>query len=203
MGPKLVSIFVRHGETAGNAKNLFRGKLDFPLDKKGITAAKQMNPIFKKIAVSDVYRSDKTRTEQTAHFALKGTGIEPSVTKDLNAWNLGYLSGKNKDAHKSDVKYFTNNPDTHVPGGESLNAFRNRVQPKVKMIIAKGIKAGVPSVAFTHSSVIHELSHMIHGDPKYVKVKPGGMVGVFHDGDKLSVKALLKPLGESDLGYGG
>jgi len=31
---KLVAYFVRHGETDGNAKGLFRGALDFPLSTK-------------------------------------------------------------------------------------------------------------------------------------------------------------------------
>lgn len=202
-GLRLVSLFVRHGETTGNAKDQFRGNIDFPLDKKGVAMADNLNKIFKQVDVGDIYRSDTKRTEQTAEHALDSTGREASVTPDLNAWDTGYLSGKSKSDHKADIKYFTNNPSVKIPGGESLDEFRHRAQPKIKTIIGKGITGGAPSVAFTHSSVIHEVSHMLHGDPHYVKVKPGGMVGVFHDGKKLFAKALFRPGGLGDLNYGG
>lgn len=202
-GLRLVSLFIRHGETAGNAKGLFRGNKDFPLDKHGVAAANRLNTIFKQIKVGDIYRSDTTRTEQTAEHALAGTDREANVSSDLNAWNTGYLSGKSKKEHQNEIHYFTDNPTKKIPGGESLEGFRNRSQPKIKQIIGKGMSGNRPSVAFTHSSIIHELSHMIHGDPHYVKVKPGGMVGVFADGKKLHVKALFKPGGQGDLNYGG
>jgi broad specificity phosphatase PhoE len=198
----LVSLFVRHGETAGNAAGKFRGNIDYPLDEKGFKAAEDLNPIFKKLPVGDIYRSDTTRTEQTSDKALEGTGLQASPTKDLNSWNVGYLSGQDKKANFSHVNYFVDNPEDQIPGGESLNQFRARVQPRVKSIIAKGVKGGAPTVAFTHSSVVHELSHMIYGDPSYIKVKPGGVVGVYHDGEKLSLKALSKPGNQADMHYG-
>jgi broad specificity phosphatase PhoE len=196
--PKLVSLFIRHGETAGNAGGLFRGNIDFPLDHKGFKAADTLNPILRKLSIGSVYRSDTTRTEQTAEHALKGTGLEASPTKDLNSWNVGFLSGTKKSENQFQIDQFTKNPDLQIPGGESLNEFRHRVQPRIKTIIGKGISSGVPSLAFTHSSVVHELSHMVYGDPSYKKVKPGGIVGVYHDGEKLSLRELHLPGGEED-----
>jgi hypothetical protein len=60
----------------------------------------------------------------------------------------------------------------------------------------------VPSVSFVHSSIIHEVSHIITGNHNAVKVKPGGVVGVGWDGKNLSAKALFREQKRGN-GYGG
>jgi len=191
--PKLVAYFVRHGETAGNAKGLFRGSLDFPLSDKGHKDAEHLKDYFSNTELGAAYSSDTTRTRQTNETVLEPKGMTASETSDLRSWNVGYLSGLPKSEHQNDIDFFQHNENTDIPNGESLAKFRKRVQPRLKNSILKGIQDGVPSITFTHSSVIQEVSHMIHGNHKVAKVKPGGVIGVYHDGNKLSVKALFKP----------
>lgn len=201
---KLVAYFVRHGTTTGNAKGLFRGAIDFPLDKSGEKDADRVKDYFDGIPLGSAYSSDAQRALKTAETTLEPKGMSASETSDLRSWNLGYLAGLPKKEHQNDVNFFQQNENTVVPNGESLSQFRQRVQPRIKNSIMKGISSGVPSITFTHSSVIHELSHMLHGDHSYVKVKPGGIVGVFKQGNKLSAKALLRDSdGHADETYGG
>jgi bisphosphoglycerate-dependent phosphoglycerate mutase len=202
--PKLVAYFVRHGETAGNAAGLFRGALDFPLSDKGHKDANSLKDYFSGINLGSSYTSDALRTRQTAETVLEPKDMVASETSDLRSWNLGYLSGLPKADHQREVDFFQNNPNQEVPNGESLNHFRNRITPRLKNSIMKGISEGVPSITFLHSSGIHELSHMLYGDHSYVKVKPGGVVGVYKQGNKLSAKALVKnSTGHGDEHYGG
>ena len=190
---KLVAYFVRHGTTEGNENGVFRGPIDYPLDQKGMQDAKSLKDYFAPIALGTAYSSDTQRARTTAETVLEPKGMVASETSDLRSWNVGYLAGLPKSEHQNDVDFFQKHEATIVPNGESLNQFRNRVQPRIKNSIMKGVSSGVPSITFTHSSVIHEVSHMLHGDHMAVKVKPGGVVGVFKSGNKLTAKALYKP----------
>ncbi len=202
--PKLVAYFVRHGETGGNAAGLFRGAIDYPLSAKGIKDANKVKDYFSGIDLGSAYSSDTTRTRQTNEAVLGPKDMVASETSDLRSWNLGYLSGLKKTEHQREIAYFQDNPNQDVPNGESLNKFRGRITPRIKNSILKGIKEGVPSITFLHSSGIHELSHLLYGDHSYIKVKPGGVVGVYKQGNKLTAKALLnESKGHNDEHYGG
>src|SRR6267142_1929353 len=144
-------------------------------------------------------------TEGNANGLFRGSlDYPPSETPDLRSWNTGYLSGLPKSKHQNDIDFFQKNENTAIPNGESLNQFRLRVGPRIKNSILKGIQSGVPSITFLHSSGIHELSHILYGDHSYIKVKPGGVVGVYHNGNKLSAKALVnESKGHSDEHFGG
>jgi len=190
---KLVAYFVRHGETAGNAQGLFRGALDFPLSEKGHKDAEALKDYFSNVQLGTAYTSDTSRAKTTAETVLDPKGMTASESPDLRSWNVGYLAGLPKSEHQKDIDFFQHNENTVIPNGESLHQFRNRVQPRIKNSILKGIRDGVPSITFTHSSVVQEVSHMFNNDHKAHKVKPGGVIGVYHNGNKLTVKALFKP----------
>lgn len=199
----LIAYFVRHGTTEGNTKGLFRGPLDFPLDSNGLKDAENLKNFFGNVDLGAAYSSDTTRARTTAEAVLEPKGMVASETPDLRSWNVGYLAGLSKKENQKDINFFQKNESTVVPNGESLHQFKIRVQPRIKNSIMKGITSGVPSITFTHSSVIHELSHMLYGDHSYIKVKPGGVVGVYKRGNQLTAKALLRPeTGKQNEGFG-
>jgi broad specificity phosphatase PhoE len=199
---QIVSYFVRHGSTALNQNDSFRGPLNVPLDAEGIQQGKDLNAFFKPIALGAAYSSDMDRTLHTADLALAGKGMSVSPTADLRALNVGNFAGQPKAPNQFQMQYYQDNPNETIPGGESLHAFRKRVQPRIKTAILAGIQTGVPSVSFVHSSIIHEVSHIITGNHNAVKVKPGGVVGVGWDGKNLSAKALFREQKRGN-GYGG
>jgi phosphoserine phosphatase len=196
-----VAYFVRHGSTALNNGNEFRGPMNVPLADNGIQQAKDLNGFFKDKALGSAYSSDMDRVQHTAELAVGDKDLPISTTPDLRSWNVGKFAGKSKSEHQFEIKYYQDNPDEKIPHGESLNQFRNRVQPRIKTAIMAGIHTGVPSVVFTHSSVIHELSHVLYGDHQHIKVKPGGVVAVNWDGKKLSAKGVHRTE-KGEQGYG-
>jgi phosphoserine phosphatase len=201
MADNTVAYFVRHGATNLNNSNSFRGPMNVPLAENGIQQGTDLARFFADKPLGAAYSSDMDRVLHTAELAVGGKGIDVSATSDLRSWNVGNFAGKNKPDNKSAIQMYQDNPDEKVPGGESLNSFRSRVQPRIKTAVLSGIHTGVPSVVFTHSSVIHELSHVLYGDHNYIKVKPGGVVGVQWDGKKLSAKTMWR--GEKgEQGYG-
>jgi broad specificity phosphatase PhoE len=178
MAHKLVAMFIRHGETALNSEGKFRGNLDPDLNEDGKQQAKNLIPILGNRGINDVFTSGKKRSEQTAALALPGR--KPKIVKDFNSLDIGDFAGQPKDEENmKKIIHYQENPDEKIPGGESLNDFRKRVNPNIMTVIKRGQEKGRPSVAFVHSSVIHQIGHRLHGDHNYVKVKPGGIVGVY------------------------
>gem|GEM_PF-4733952 len=124
-----------------------------------------------------------------------------SPTSDLRAWNVGYLGGEIKADHQDDISYFQRNPDVAIPGGESLHAFRARVRPPILNAIHRGVETGIPSIVVAHSSIIHELGNLIHGDHTKGLVRPGGVTGVSFDGKYFKTIPLVGGNGHGE-GYG-
>ncbi len=189
---KLISYFVRHGQVDGNANGSFRGQNDLPLNSEGTSDANKLQAYFKPLVVGEAYSSDLLRAEDTAKAILDPKGLTASPTSDLRAWDMGYLTGQPKKDHQTELNYYQNNPSEKIPGGESLHDFKRRVQPRIKTALVKGVQSGVPTMVVAHASIIHELSHMIHGDHNAVKVKPGGVVGVFHNGKHFVARPLVR-----------
>lgn len=189
---RIVAYFQRHGTTELNDENRFRGPIDVPLDQNGLADAHQAANFFKNIQLGEAWSSDKDRAETTARAILQPKGMTYTPDSDLRAWNIGYLAGEKKDDHADAIEFFQRNPDVAVPSGESLNQFKQRVRGPILRALHAGVQ-GNPSLVVTHSSIIHELNHVVHGDHSKNLVHPGGIVGVHFDGKKFSTKALLKP----------
>jgi broad specificity phosphatase PhoE len=206
MGPEdfLLAYFARHGTTESNQAGLFRGPSNVPLADEGKHDAEELRDYFKHIELGTVFASDKDRAMDTAHTIVDPKGLKIHSTKDLNALNVGYLAGEPKSENQKVVDYFQKNTHESFPLGESIDKFRERSQPIIRHAIAAGAKSRKPSLVVTHSSVIHELNHILTGDHNQTLVKPGGLVGVFKTQHGLKLQALLKPSkGAGDSHYAG
>jgi broad specificity phosphatase PhoE len=195
---------VRHGSTSGNEAGTFRGKADLPLSAEGHQDAKNLGKWFADKDISAVYATGKTRTQDTADAIATPKGMKVQPLDSLNAIDVGYLSGEKKSDHPKAMDYFEKYPDEKIPMGESINEFRARTQPPLKQLLVEGAHSPHPIVAVVHSSVIHELNHIITGDHNQTLVKPGGIVGVYHHPTKgLALKALLYPEHDEKVPYHG
>lgn len=99
--PKLV--FIRHGQSEWNLKNLFTGWEDVNLSEKGVEEAKEAGRKLKEAGIEfdQAYTSVLTRAIKTLHFALEESGqlwISEMKTWRLNERHYGALQGKNKAA---------------------------------------------------------------------------------------------------------
>ncbi|QIG37095.1 Phosphoglycerate mutase [Ligilactobacillus salivarius] len=99
--PKLV--FIRHGQSEWNLKNLFTGWEDVNLSEKGVEEAKEAGRKLKEAGIEfdQAYTSVLTRAIKTLHFALEESGqlwIPEEKSWRLNERHYGALQGKNKQA---------------------------------------------------------------------------------------------------------
>lgn len=193
---QLVAYFTRHGETEANKDNCFRGPLDVPLNENGRNQALALRSFFANKPVGLKFSSPKIRAQETSNIIF-GPNNPPTLVKNFDPLNVGAYAGKPKDAQAmKDMQYYQEHPDVKISGGERLRDFRSRVNPEIMMAVKAGEEARVPSESTVHSSTIHQIGHLFHGDHNAVKVKPGGVVGVYlTDNGSYFARPLLNPSG--------
>ena len=94
-------VFIRHGQSEWNLKNLFTGWVDVNLSEKGEQEAKEAGHKLKEAGIEfdQAYTSVLTRAIKTLHFALEESGqlwVPETKTWRLNERHYGALQGQNK-----------------------------------------------------------------------------------------------------------
>lgn len=94
-------VFIRHGQSEWNLKNLFTGWVDVNLSEKGEQEAKESGRKLKEAGIEfdQAYTSVLTRAIKTLHFALEESGqlwVPETKTWRLNERHYGALQGQNK-----------------------------------------------------------------------------------------------------------
>lgn len=194
MSKHIITYLARHGTTDLNQKDAFRGPIDAPLDREGWRDAHQLAYYFNPLELSHIFHSGKIRTRETAKLIGDQKDIKPTENKDLAAWNVGDLGGQPKNKKNLDlVEWHVQHPSVPLPGGESLDEFRERVRPIIAGAIDLSMDCGCPLLLVCHSSVIHEAGSMIRGDHEYALVEPGGVAAIYIAEGKLGMEPIFKP----------
>ena len=94
-------VFIRHGQSEWNLKNLFTGWVDVNLSEKGEQEAKEAGRKLREAGIEfdQAYTSVLTRAIKTLHFALEESGqlwVPETKTWRLNERHYGALQGQNK-----------------------------------------------------------------------------------------------------------
>lgn len=191
---RLVAFFIRHGDTDANDENIFRGDIDYGINKEGQEQAEDLVPYFEGRKFSGAFASSRKRTQQTLAPLLASKGMQATVTSRLDSLDTGDLAGKPKsDENLKILKHYRTHPEEKIPGGERVQDWRNRVDSELLMLIKRGEESNAPIIAGVHGSVIKELSRLLTGDMNKVGVMPGGVLGVFQHGNGYTLTALIKP----------
>jgi len=195
MNKTAVLYALRHGETTLNAQNKFRGEANPPLDENGKQAAREAVSWFGDKPIGYILSSDKLRTRQTIKPYLEMWNRDDVIfTEQFRALDVGDFSGKEKnEANLQAIQYYIDRPELDIPGGESINHFRSRVQPLLATGVNLAQKAGAPTLLVAHSSIIREIGNFIHNDRHSARVEPGGIAAVFYENGRLRAEAVSKP----------
>lgn len=192
MAEKTVAYVVRHGDTALNDENRYRGQLDAPLNDKGRKDAEDLRKFFKDKEIGQAWTSDLKRASDTASTILRGKKVPATRVADLRPLDAGEFTGKKKDEHKDEMKKYQEDTSKVIPGGESIDNLHNRNRRPLLKAFRAGV-SGKPSLVSTHSSVIHSVGHILHGKHDVALVEPGGAVKITWNGKKFQAKPVLKP----------
>ncbi len=184
---KLIACLQRHGSTILNENNSFRSRMDPPLDDKGLeqAAAAAENIANQGLEVKRIISSPLLRAVQTADLIAERLGLPVEQDRGLISWDLGFLSGKDKDEYDDILNFYVDNSKLKVPEGEALEDLEQRMFD----FFNDALKTDELTIYVTHTSNIIVIENQIHGNREgrpesgESSVKPGGTVGVYVDSE--------------------
>jgi len=139
----MTSIYlVRHGQTAWNKEEIFRGRTDVPLDETGLKQAELAAEYFKGIEIHGIYSSPLVRAWQTAEkiaqsHSLKVQPLDGIIDLSFGNWE-GHPHQEIKKIDSERYKQWVEEPHrVRLPGGESLDEVRIRSMAALEEVIQK------------------------------------------------------------------
>ena len=195
---QVVAYVGRHGTTELNKEDRYRGQENVPLDQQGRQDAKEQAEFMADKLIGQAWTSPLSRSRDTAKAVLEGRGIKVTPLQSLLPLDAGKYTGEKKSDHKEAMKYYHEHTDVPIPGGESIDNINSRSRRPLLRAFRVGYRTGKPSYLAVHSSIIHSLGNLLHGNHKAALVEPGGVVEVSFDGKRFNVKPVFKPKKESE-----
>lgn len=158
-------IFVRHGESTGNARNICQGTLDFPLTERGRSSAANVAEVVR--PYSDrltIFSSTLERARQTTEILLPGLNFPPCEWREtLRERCWGELQGGERskmiEQEMREAAACYHDP-TIIKGLESLADFDNRVRHEFSTILGRS-EVDIPLIV-SHGRVFRAVCSLLH-----------------------------------------
>ena len=137
----MTSIYlVRHGQTAWNKEEIFRGRTDIPLDGTGLKQAELVGQYFKGMEIYGIYSSPLSRAWQTAQKVAQFHDLKVQPLQGILDMSFGNWEGRpHQEIRESDSNTYRQWVETphlvRLPGGESLDDVRVRAMAAVEELI--------------------------------------------------------------------
>ena len=143
---------VRHGQTAWNLEEIFRGRMDIPLDETGKKEVHLAGEALKNETLHAIYSSPLSRSMETAENIAKFHNIPVTPLEAIIDISYGDWEGVSlADVQKKYPEFYgrwVKNPHTVTfPNGESLEAVRMRVMRAIEHLIEKHENENIVLVA--------------------------------------------------------
>ncbi|HXF71328.1 MAG TPA: histidine phosphatase family protein [Actinomycetota bacterium] len=143
---------VRHGRTAWNAGERFRGRSDLPLDERGLAEAARAAARLARERPAVLATSPLRRAVQTAEVIAAACGLEPVVHDGLTDLDHGAWTGLSPaEAEARDPEAFARFRaaplEARPPGGEELRSVLARTRRALEEIMAEHPEAPIAVVS--------------------------------------------------------
>jgi broad specificity phosphatase PhoE len=131
---------VRHGQTAWNKEEVFRGRVDIPLNEIGRKEALLTGQYLRGVRVDSVYSSPLSRAVETAEAIAHCQGKEVLILDGLIDIDFAQWQGVSheevKERYGELYRQWKDTPHlVRFPGGESLEDVRERVLRVIDEIV--------------------------------------------------------------------
>ncbi len=139
----MTSIYlVRHGQTAWNKEEIFRGRTDIPLDEMGLKQAEMAGQYFKGMRIDGIYSSPLSRALQTAQQIARFHRMEVQPLDGLMDMSFGNWEGhahqEIKEIDPETYRRWREEPHlARLPGGETLDHVRHRAMASLEEVIKR------------------------------------------------------------------
>jgi probable phosphoglycerate mutase len=147
---------VRHGQTAWNKEEIFRGRTEVPLNGIGMREAELAGGYLKDKEIHVIYSSPLSRAWQTAQKIARSHSLEVQPLDGIIDMSFGRWEGHSlQEIQKNDGELYRQwREEPHlvrIPGGESLDEVRIRTMAALDEVIQK--HPGKTLVLITHRVV--------------------------------------------------
>jgi broad specificity phosphatase PhoE len=137
----MTSIYlVRHGQTAWNREEIFRGRTDVPLDESGRKQAELVGQYFEEMKIHAIYSSPLARAWETAQaiarfHTLKVEPLEAMIDMSFGNWE-GHAHQEIREIDGETYRQWVESPHlARLPGGESLDDVRARSMTALEALV--------------------------------------------------------------------
>jgi len=139
----MTSIYlVRHGQTAWNKEEIFRGRTDVPLDETGLGQAELAGEYFKGMEIHAIYSSALSRAWETAQKIAQFHDLKVQSLPGIIDMSFGNWEGRpHQEIRENDRETYRQWVETphlvRLPGGEGLDDVRVRAMAAVEELVRK------------------------------------------------------------------
>jgi broad specificity phosphatase PhoE len=143
---------VRHGQTAWNLEEVFRGRMDIPLDETGKKEVHLAGEALKDETIHAVYSSPLSRSMETSENIAKFqnipvTPLEAIIDISYGEWEGVQLAEVQKKYPELYDQWLKRPHTITFPGGESLEGVRTRVMDAIDHLVEKHQNENIALVA--------------------------------------------------------
>lgn len=164
-------LLIRHGQSEGNVKRVFCGRIDYPLTAAGKEQGEETcKYIYSEYKVCGVYASELTRAKQTVEKLSGLTGIPLKPMAEFNELYGGKWEDETvpyiAEHFSDDFKVWEENVgDARPTGGESFEELKDRALKGMFKVARECEGKGGVAVIATHGGVIRTLQCVLSGLP--------------------------------------
>ncbi len=157
-------IFVRHGESEGNALGVWQGWADYPLSDLGRRQAAAAAERLAGAGATAIYSSDLARASETGDIIAASVGLPVERREALRERGFGEGQGLTweqiRERWGPDVRI----GEGQIPGEEPMLPFRERVGKEVDALVERHSED--IAICVSHGGVIHALvAHVLGLSP--------------------------------------
>jgi broad specificity phosphatase PhoE len=203
MSNQLVALLARHGEIEANTQSIWRGWINEPLEEEGLSEAKDAAKKLSKYPVRRIISSPFTRAIETARCYGKVFGLEIEQEAALMPFSTGIFTSLDKEDTKDAYQLFMDNPEISIPNGESVDNIHRRIAEFFGPALKESERNLTLFVA--HSSTAVCISNLLLGKLDMYPgldevVAPGGVVGIYADGEGYRIEVLIEEHESAQIG---
>ncbi len=171
-GPRLV--LVRHGQSEGNARNVFTGWIDLPLTRVGRDEASRTARALDGIGFvpARAFSSTLDRAVETARIIVSHFDPAIPIVSDaaIDERDYGELSGLDKDQATARfgaerIRTWRRSVSQAPPGGESLLDTAARVRPFLEGVVLPALRCDLDVMVVAHGNSLRALVWILEALP--------------------------------------
>jgi broad specificity phosphatase PhoE len=176
--------FVRHGQSEGNAKGMFQGRLDLPLDETGREQARAAAKWLMKEGVDALFSSPLARAAQTAGEIALACSLGEVRTDPLFAEiDTGIFTGlgfsASRERYPDVYAAFEGHSWEAVPGAERAEALYGRAMQAWSMLRDHALSGSKAVACVSHGGFMQWLIRATFGCHSWMPLLTTANCGIF------------------------